>query len=85
MRIPFGKSTITTAITLILSLGGLPLSSLASAAGDATIELEICKAGIVVGTSGGGGKLTSQGKEYPASIGGASLGATIGASKTLST
>lgn len=45
------------------------------------IELEIYKAGFIVGVSGGTGTLTFQGKQYPLKIGGISLGATIGASK----
>jgi hypothetical protein len=45
------------------------------------IHFEIYKAGLVVGVSGGSGTLTYEGKDYPLSIGGISLGATIGASK----
>lgn len=47
----------------------------------AKIDFELYKAGLVVGVSGGSGKLTFEGKDYPLSIGGLSLGATIGASK----
>ncbi len=47
----------------------------------AKIQFEIYKAGFVVGVSGGSGTLTYKGKDYPISIGGISLGATIGASK----
>ena len=47
----------------------------------ATVRLQIYKAGFVVGVSGGRGSLTTGGKTYPLSIGGVSLGATIGASK----
>ncbi len=48
---------------------------------DARIEMDIFKAGFIIGVSGGSGLLTFQGKGYPLSIGGVSLGATIGASK----
>jgi hypothetical protein len=48
-----------------------------------SIRIEILKAGFVVGVSGGSGTLTFQGKRYPLSIGGVSLGATIGASKAV--
>ena len=48
---------------------------------DARIEMDIFKAGFIVGVSGGSGLLTFQGKGYPLSIGGVSLGATIGASR----
>ena len=45
------------------------------------IQFEVYKAGFVVGVSGGSGTLTYEGKDYPISIGGISLGATIGVSK----
>lgn len=48
---------------------------------DATIEINLVKAGLIVGGSGGSGTLTYKGKDYPISIGGVSLGATIGISK----
>jgi len=48
---------------------------------DARIEMDIFKAGFIVGISGGSGLLHFQGRGYPVSIGGVSLGATIGASK----
>ncbi len=53
----------------------------AAHARNATIELEIYKAGFIVGGSGGSGTLKLDGKRYPLSIGGVSLGATIGFSK----
>ena len=53
----------------------------AAHARNATIELEIYKAGFIVGGSGGSGTLKLDGKSYPLSIGGVSLGATIGFSK----
>jgi lipid-binding SYLF domain-containing protein len=76
-----GKTFVGAAAALILAVGGVLFSSAASAAPDGTIELELYKAGLVVGASGGSGKLKFQGKEYPVKIGGVSLGATIGASK----
>ncbi len=48
---------------------------------DARIEMDIFKAGFIVGISGGSGLLHFQGRGYPVSIGGVSLGLTIGASK----
>ena len=45
------------------------------------VQFEVYKAGLVVGISGGSGTLTFEGKDYPISIGGLSLGATIGVSK----
>ena len=53
----------------------------AAFAANGTIELEIYKAGFIVGGSGGSGTLKLDGKSYPLSIGGVSLGATIGFSK----
>ena len=53
----------------------------AALAKNATIEIEIYKAGFIVGGSGGSGTLKLDGKSYPLSIGGVSLGATIGFSK----
>ena len=53
----------------------------AAHARNATIEIEIYKAGFIVGGSGGSGTLKLDGKSYPLSIGGVSLGATIGFSK----
>ena len=46
-----------------------------------TVQLEIVKAGFIVGIGGGSGTLVFQGRRYPLSVGGLSLGATIGASK----
>ena len=46
----------------------------------ATIGLEFFKAGFILGVSGGSGALYFQGNSYPLSVGGVSLGATIGAS-----
>ncbi len=53
----------------------------AAVAANGTIQLEIYKAGFIVGGSGGKGTLTLAGKTYPLEIGGVSLGATIGFSK----
>ena len=46
------------------------------------IEFEIVKAGFIVGVTGGNGRLKFGGKTYELKMGGVSLGATIGASKT---
>ncbi len=53
----------------------------AASAADATVTLEIIKAGFIVGGSGGTGTLRFKGKSYPLTLGGVSLGATIGVSK----
>lgn len=46
-----------------------------------TVELEIYKAGFIVGGSGGSGTLQFEGASHSFSIGGVSLGATVGISK----
>src|SRR5918993_3728702 len=46
-----------------------------------TIQVEIAKAGFIVGVGGGRGTLVFQGRRYPLRVGGLSFGATIGASK----
>jgi hypothetical protein len=46
-----------------------------------TIEFELYKAGFIVGVSGGRGTLHFQGKAYPLTIGGVSVGASAGVSK----
>jgi len=61
--------------------GALSMPANAVAGSDATISLEIYKAGFIVGGSGGSGTLKYDGKSYPVTIGGVSLGATIGVSK----
>lgn len=47
----------------------------------AAVRIQIVKAGLIVGMSGGKGTITMDKKTYPLKIGGVSLGATIGASK----
>ncbi len=54
--------------------------SIASAA-NGTVHIQIYKAGFIVGVSGGAGVLRYLGRTYPLSIGGVSLGATLGLSK----
>jgi len=76
-----GRSLIGTAAALILAAGTVLLATQASKEPAGTIELTLYKAGFIVGGSGGSGTLKFKGKEYPLSIGGVSLGATIGVSK----
>jgi len=67
-------------LVLVVAAGTGLFATMASAA-DGTINLTLYKAGFIVGGSGGDGILTFEGKKYPVSIGGVSLGATIGVSK----
>ncbi|MGO4387820.1 hypothetical protein AB4Y85_09810 [Microvirga sp. 2YAF29] len=57
----------------------VPVSPIWAATG--TVHIEIAKAGFIVGVGGGRGTLVFQGRRYPLSVGGLSVGATIGASK----
>jgi hypothetical protein len=50
-------------------------------ANDATVYVQVYKAGFIVGVSGGRGTLHYEGRNYPLSIGGVSVGATLGLSK----
>jgi lipid-binding SYLF domain-containing protein len=82
MRTSTFKESFTRATaTLIVAAGAMLFANLASAASDGTIQFTLYKAGFIVGGSGGSGTLKFKGKQYPVSIGGVSLGATIGASK----
>lgn len=76
------KPWSVAAVALMFVLGMLfSGAALAEKKADATIEISLVKAGLIVGGSGGSGVLKFKGKEYPLSIGGISLGATIGVSK----
>jgi flavin-dependent dehydrogenase len=59
----------------------LVLSAAPSWAGSGTVQIQLYKAGFIVGVSGGKGILKYGGKTHNLGIGGVSLGATIGASK----
>ena len=62
-------------------VAGLSIAAPATAqAPSGTIAFNVFKVGFIVGAGGGSGTLTYQGKRYPLTIGGVSLGATIGAS-----
>jgi hypothetical protein len=45
-----------------------------------TVVVQVTKAGFIVGAGGGSGVLTFQGRRYPFSVGGLSLGVTVGVS-----
>src|SRR4051794_4408630 len=47
-----------------------------------SVRMQIYKAGFIVGVSGGKGTITLDKRTYPITLGGVSLGATVGASKT---
>ncbi|MCG7392818.1 hypothetical protein MHY87_07870 [Microvirga sp. ACRRW] len=66
-------------IAMAMALVSLPAGPAWAATGN--VQIEIAKAGFIVGVGGGRGTLVFQGRRYPLSVGGLSLGATIGASK----
>jgi hypothetical protein len=76
-----GSTVRLFGLSLALATAAISAPLAAEEQSSAKIEFEVYKAGLVVGVSGGSGKLTFEGKDYPLSIGGISLGATIGASK----
>lgn len=76
------RSMINSLFAAVLAIGAIHTAAFAEDKPSAKIQFEVYKAGLVVGVSGGSGTLTFKGKDYPISIGGVSLGATIGASKT---
>lgn len=74
------RSTVVAMLTAFAAFALLTFASAAVAA-NGTIQIELYKAGFIVGGSGGKGTLKLAGKSYPIEIGGVSLGATIGVSK----
>jgi hypothetical protein len=75
----FKNITRATAIASCVIVGALASSNVAFSQAT-TIEINISKAGFVVGVTGGKGVLNHNGKSYPLSVGGMSLGLTIGVS-----
>lgn len=74
------RRKLLTAIAAGVLAAAAP-ASMAQGKPDATIAFDIVKAGFIVGGSGGSGTLKYKGKSYPLTIGGVSLGATIGVTK----
>ena len=73
------RQVLGGAATLLLSPLALGAAEASAAAGNSgRIAFRITRAGLIVGVGGGSGTLTFNGKKYPLSIGGVSLGATIG-------
>ncbi len=73
------KAVLVCLVALAAIFASAPVSPIWAATG--TVRLEIAKAGFIVGVGGGRGTLVFQGRRYPLSVGGLSVGATIGASK----
>lgn len=80
----FNRRAFVAAAATVLFAAAAPSLAQTKAAPtkhDATIAFDIFKAGFIVGGSGGSGTLTYKGKSHRLSIGGVSLGATIGVTK----
>lgn len=77
----FRSTTKSVGLSLALAAAVVSAPVLAEEQASGKIQFEVYKAGLVVGVSGGSGTLSYEGKDYPISIGGISLGATIGVSK----
>jgi hypothetical protein len=81
-RVDFLRFLFVVPLAMGIGFAGAVKSVMAEEAKPAgTIDFEIYKAGFIVGISGGSGTLHFQGADYALSIGGVSLGATVGASK----
>jgi len=68
---------IVVAFTAVVALSLITPAAAQTPSG--TIEFRTFKVGFIVGGGGGRGTLFYQGKQYPLSVGGVSIGATIGA------
>jgi hypothetical protein len=78
LRVTFVLRPVTVVLIVLAAL----LTPSYSQAQQASINIEIVSGGFIVGLAGGSGTLTYMGKRYPLRVGGVSIGATIGASKT---
>ena len=73
------RQLIGGAATLLLAPLAIGAAEASAAAGSSgRISFRITRAGFILGVGGGTGTLTFNGRKYPLSIGGVSLGATIG-------
>ena len=78
VRIAFVSRRVAVVVIALAAL----IAPSNSQAQQANIYMEIVSGGFIVGLAGGSGTLTYMGKRYPLRVGGVSIGATIGASKT---
>ena len=69
-------------IATIVLAGAASLALSSAQADDGRIQFTVLKAGLVIGGSGGSGRLSFKGRSYALSIGGLSYGFTFGASRT---
>ena len=64
---------------LAMAAAAVPFAARQALAGSGTITLNIGEAGFIIGASGGQGDLLFRGVSYPLTVGGVSVGFTIGA------
>lgn len=77
----FTTSRLKLLSSAVLALvAGLLLTLAPASAGTGRITLHVGEAGFIIGVSGGQGQLDFGGRVYPLSVGGISIGLTIGAS-----
>jgi hypothetical protein len=74
------RTKLASFATVLLALSILAGSNVSVMARDAWIKFSIVKAGFILGVGGGSGSFYYRGEVYPISVGGVSVGATIGAS-----
>lgn len=73
------RAVLGGAMSLLLAPLAIGAADASAAAGSSgRIAFRVTRAGFIVGVGGGSGTLTFNGRKYPLSIGGVSLGATIG-------
>ena len=68
---------------LVAANAAFSLTPQSAYADSGTISLKVYKAGWIIGGSGGGGKLTFQGRTYRLGVGGIDYGLVFGGSKTI--
>ena len=77
MNRTFSNASIIVVALATLIVTGFPSQAEAQSA---RIEFKLFKVGLILGAGGGDGVLIYKGKRYPLSVGGVSLGASIGIS-----
>jgi hypothetical protein len=67
-------------VALVLAMVPIALPAPSHAQTTGSIVVEVSRAGFIVGVGGGRGVLTFQGRRYPFTVGGLSVGFTVGVS-----
>src|SRR6516164_7430832 len=77
MMLRLARLCMTGLAAAAIILGG----QTAASARTGTVQIQLSRAGLVVGVSEGGGILTFRGRHYRLAVSGASFGATVGISR----